>query len=418
MSLTDGLTEEEAVAISLWNNAAYQELLAQLGVSRAQLFDAGLLSDPQMVMFFPLGVKQLEFTIYQSLTVLWLRPVRLRAATLDLNQVSETMVQNGLNLIRDVRLAHAQLTLAQARVKLADEMLELQLAIAELSQKRLDAGDISELDFMNTQVDVRRVEADLARLARDRDVAREQLRILMGLAQGHDPFVAVPAEIDNQTDEPEVDYVKEALAMRPDLRAAELQVEAACQRLKLAELQFINLDAVYDANGRGLKGFESGPGMRITIPIFNGNQGAVAISDAQLQQALRTYITVRNQITLDVRTAQLQLRQARDNLRMLEQEIVPTLEQSMELAQKSFLNGGTDYFVVLLATQRFLDARTQQLQFRADVRTAKAQLDRSVGHRVSRTVATDSQEQQNPPEVPPAPVPADFETAGFEEPEQ
>ena len=66
----DGLTEDEAVAVALWNNAAYQELLADLGLSSAQLLDAGLIADPQFSIFFPLGPKQLEFTTFQAVDAL------------------------------------------------------------------------------------------------------------------------------------------------------------------------------------------------------------------------------------------------------------------------------------------------------------------------------------------------------------
>lgn len=66
VAIEDGLTSDEAVALTLWNNAAYHELLAQLDLSTAQLFEAGLIMDPQLVTFFPLGPKQLEFTLAQS----------------------------------------------------------------------------------------------------------------------------------------------------------------------------------------------------------------------------------------------------------------------------------------------------------------------------------------------------------------
>ena len=61
VSLDNGITEDEAVHIALWNNAALLELLADLGISRAQLLNANLISDPQFIVFFPLGPKQLEF---------------------------------------------------------------------------------------------------------------------------------------------------------------------------------------------------------------------------------------------------------------------------------------------------------------------------------------------------------------------
>ena len=40
--------------------------------------------------------------------------------------------------------------------------------------------------------------------------------------------------------------------MRPDLRAAEIAVEAAAKRTDLAKWSFMNLDAVYDANAEGI----------------------------------------------------------------------------------------------------------------------------------------------------------------------
>jgi hypothetical protein len=56
-----------------------------------------------------LGPKQLEFTTYQAVEAIWLRPIRRRAAELDLCEVSQQMIQNGLNTARDVSTAHAKM---------------------------------------------------------------------------------------------------------------------------------------------------------------------------------------------------------------------------------------------------------------------------------------------------------------------
>lgn len=58
--LSDGLSADEAVSVALWNNAPYLATLSQLGITRAQLVEAGLLTDPQFVLFFPLSPKQLS----------------------------------------------------------------------------------------------------------------------------------------------------------------------------------------------------------------------------------------------------------------------------------------------------------------------------------------------------------------------
>src|SRR5690349_11740501 len=47
VTLEDGLTEDEAVLIALWNNALFQEQLADLGIAHGDLVQAGLLPNPE-----------------------------------------------------------------------------------------------------------------------------------------------------------------------------------------------------------------------------------------------------------------------------------------------------------------------------------------------------------------------------------
>ena len=399
----DGLTEDEAVAIALWNNAAYQGLLADLGVSSAQLLDAGLIADPQFSTFLPLGPKQFEFTTFQAIDALWLQPVRVKAAEMDLDRVSQTMVQNGLDVIRDVRVAHASLLLAQEQAKVAQEAESLRRQIAELAQKRLDAGDISELEATTSRIDALQAQATASRAVQDVEVARHQLRTLIGLAMNGDSVDAV-SDTDISISPLDADtLLSTALAMRPDLRAAEISIEVACERVGLAQMQFMNLDAIYDANGSGSRGFESGPGLRFTIPIFNRNQGGIAIADAQVQRAARQYVTVRDRVTLDVRTAHTQLEQAQQNLQLVRNEILPALQQTQKLARRNYENGGTPYFLVLQTTTQYLDARTRELQLEADMRRAIAELERGVGTKLIAAAPIDSEGSLN---LLPVPAPA------------
>ncbi len=408
IELSDGCTEDEAVAVALWNNAAYQEVLTQLGISRAQLLDAGLLTDPQFQIFFPLGPKQLEFTAFQAIDVLWLRSIRVRAAELDLARVADQMVQNGLDLIRDVRVAHAQLLFAQGRSELAFEAERLRTDIADLARKRLAAGDISELEAISSQVEAIGAKAESARFRQDVILAQNRLRNLLGLAFHADELVAVASSLPALPKQSASELVDEALAVRPDLRAAEMAVESASRRTQLARRQFMNVDAIYDANGNGTDGFESGPGLRFTIPIFNRNQGRIAIADAQLQQAMRQYITVRDRIVVEVQTSYTQAEQASENLKTVQQEILPTLKSAVDLARKNYLDGGTSYFLVLQTTGQFLDARARELELQAAVRRAVAELERSVGHRLTtgaERVAPPEPALQAPPEIPDTQVP-------------
>ncbi|MSO21574.1 MAG: hypothetical protein EXQ56_14200 [Acidobacteria bacterium] len=78
LSLADGLTEEEAVGIALRNNPAFQADMAQLGLSRAELVQSGLLRNPVMSLLFPVGPKQLELSANWAIEAIWQRPGALR----------------------------------------------------------------------------------------------------------------------------------------------------------------------------------------------------------------------------------------------------------------------------------------------------------------------------------------------------
>ncbi|MEZ6125996.1 MAG: TolC family protein [Planctomycetaceae bacterium] len=382
ITVDDGLTADEAVATALWNNSAYHELLAQLGISRAQLFNAGLISDPQFIIYFPMGPNQLQLTTYQAVDALWLRPIRQRAAQLDLCELSQTMVQNGLNLVRDVRVAHANLVLAQQRAALTEESFRLREQIARLAEKRLEGGDISELEATTSQVDSLQSEALALSNQQDIRLAQETLRVLLGTSLGAEDILAVddmeylPSSIS--TDQ----LVQTAFAMRPDLRALELRKTAACERARLARKQFMNLDAVFYGKDVTSPAFQVNPGLRFTLPIFNGNRGNIAIADAVVQQVDRQYASACDRIQLEVRTAATQLRQAEQQRALFQDRILPKLAAAAELARRNYVDGGVAYFLVLQATGQHIDTQVRRIEAEAAFRRARAELERGVGRRI------------------------------------
>ena len=51
--IDDGVTSQEAVAIALWNSPSFQATLADLGIARADVVEAGLLRNPIFSLLFP-----------------------------------------------------------------------------------------------------------------------------------------------------------------------------------------------------------------------------------------------------------------------------------------------------------------------------------------------------------------------------
>ena len=371
VSFDDGLSEDEAVTLALWNNAAFQETLADLGLSRADLVQAGMLPNPTLSMLFPVGAKPFELTAKYPLEAFWLRPRRVAAAKLDYERTAHRLVQSGLDLIRDVRLACADLGLANQRLVLAETTEKLNRAIAEQARARLRAGEASELQ----------AREQFARATQDARLARERLRFQMGLGVDHWQGSLRESPVPTGLSRDVSVLVTNALAVRPDLRAAELGLAAAGKRLGLAKAEIYTFTIALNAKEVGAD-FLAGPGLDIPVPIFNQNQGGIAQAKAKFEKAARQYITVRDRIVLEVREAHTRLAQAQESHDQWQTHILPPLEESAWLAEKSYAAGNVTYLFVLENNRKVSDARLKAAIAAADVRRARAELERSVGQRL------------------------------------
>jgi cobalt-zinc-cadmium efflux system outer membrane protein len=383
VAVENGVTEDEAVAIALWNSPAFQEALADLGIARADIVRAGLLPNPILSLLFPLGPKQLEFAVKLPLEFLWLRPSRVAVAELEGERTVSLLVQGGLDLVRDVRGGFADLALAVRTAREAEGIARAREGLSVLARARLAAGEASELEAAEARAEALRARAEAEGALRESAIAVERLRGLLGLA--HDPR---PLRFEDARGEREVRgdaaaLLAQALASRPDLRAAELGVEAAAGRAGLARWECLALTAILDANDRkGKDGVETGPGLEAPIPLFDRNQAGRARADAELERASRRYRAVRNRIGLEVRESHAEYQKARGTLGAFRSEVVPALAAAHEGARRAHEAGGTSLGPVLEAEERLGRARLEEFRAEAALRRARAQLERSVGRKL------------------------------------
>ena len=125
VDLANGLSESEAVQLALCNNAAFQELLTDLGLAHSDLIQAGLLPNPEFFYSFPTDAKPFKYLVEFPVDSLVLRPFRKRAANADLERARERLTQAGLDLVRDARLAYADWVFARDRIQIAEENRKL-----------------------------------------------------------------------------------------------------------------------------------------------------------------------------------------------------------------------------------------------------------------------------------------------------
>ena len=379
INVSDGMSEDEAVAIALWNNAQFQSDLTALGFARADLIEAGMLRNPVFSLLFPVGPKQMEYTLSLPVDFLWQRPYRVAAAKIDAEKIAESLVQNSLELVRTVRIASVNLNLAQQKAAITAEEAALEEEIAQIASARLRVGDISELEDTAFRMKAAETHDKSIQYAHYTELEIIRLVTLLGFSLSaseleiqYSPLIFIKTEKEDV-------MIRKALAARPDLRAVELSLESAGKKIGWETSKIFNLTAMLDANAEGKEGFEMGPGLQLELPVFNWNSGKRTRAQTELEQAARNYVTVQQKITSEVLSARTDYLTAQETVEIIKNQIVPSAEMALQKTERSYALGEISYLDLLEFRLQLLTAQSREADGEAEVRRSLANLYYSVG---------------------------------------
>lgn len=374
------LTSDDAAAIALWNNPQFNADLAQLGMSRGDLIDAGQLRNPRLDMLFPLGLKPFELLLNLPIEAIWERPARVAAAEKAYAQLAQSLIQNGINTVQDAKIAHANLALARQREDILARASELRARISKINAgHRVQTGELTEAEGIATEVDSASADELWVRSKHDSLLAIERLRLSLGLVfeitapqvQIQKVSIAEPAATAT--------LVEKALSLRPDLRASEIGVMGAAKRADWESARIAQLSVLLNSKGVGGNGILTGPGLSLEIPIFHRNNGRRERADAEVELATRQYLTLKQRVAFEVREARELLIQAQEALTRIRTKALPLLEKTVRIAEREYKRRAASYLFVLEQTRSLVDAQLRAADAEAGVARAEAQLERAVG---------------------------------------
>lgn len=380
IDLAKPLSADDAAAIALWNNPQFNADLAGLGISRGDLIDAGQLRNPRLDVLFPLGLKPFELLLNLPIEAIWERPSRVAAAEKAYEQLAQSLIQNGINTVQDAKIAHANLVLARQREDILEKAAALRARISRINAgHRVQVGELTEAEGIATEVDSASADELWVRARHDSILAMERFRLSLGLV-----FEAIKPDVQVQrisTAEPAASdaLVEKALAIRPDLRAAELGVMAAAKRADWESARIAQLSLLLNSKGIGTNGILTGPGVSLEIPIFHRNDGRRERADAEVELATRQYLTLKQRVAFEVREARELLIQAQEALTRIRTKVLPLLEKTVRIAEREYKRRAASYLFVLEQTRSLVDAQLRAADAEAGVARAEAQLERAVG---------------------------------------
>ncbi|HEX5656833.1 MAG TPA: TolC family protein [Polyangiales bacterium] len=380
-TLAHGLTAREAIAIALARNPAYQANLARLDSARADLDEARRPTNPQLGLLAALGPISAMATLLAPLDSLWLVPTRSKLAARTLESVSESLVQTGLDLARDTQVAHAVRALAEERVAIRRELVAIWNDLAELAEQRVLAGEAAPSEALSVRADAELAQDALAVGEAELEVARAQLRTLLGFG-AEVPGFALAFDEQPVSLPALASLTSVARSARPDVRASELAVLAACAQAGWERARIFALAAYMEGHWTRPDMLAARLGGRVDLPIFGANPGGRGRAQAEIARTTSAAVATRQRVMLEVVQAYASAAQGRTSLVRYRERVLPALVSAQETASESYRLGEEAYLVVLDLMRRRGEARLREAELVAQVRRADAELERATGARI------------------------------------
>ena len=386
--LATNLTADAAVQIALLNNPELYASLEELGVARAELIEAGLLSNPSLgaALGFPIdfssGTKQ-EYSLAGNFLELVMLPLRRSLARKNFEQERLKLTHHVLQLVAEVQKEFFEVQAGEqllARLRLISEVNE---AAVDVAQRQYAAGNINDLEFANEQAPFAQTKAAIAEAHAELRARREAVNRLLGLWGRNTHWTVAPQFPDIPKEEIPLQKL-ESLAMRQRLDVAAARQNAANvatafnlrSRTRLLPLDLnVGVEAEREPEGEWLVG----PSLDIELPIFNRGQADLARLGAQYRQAQRELQARAINARSEVREARDKLVAYRDLAEYYQKILLPLRIQivNQTLLQYNAMQLGP--FHLLAAKERELDAERDYIEAVKNYWTARAELERAVG---------------------------------------
>lgn len=367
---------DQAIQLAMDHNHALKAARTLIDQNRAQEITAAIRPNPVFTyddLFIPIfDPGQLNSSTLDTVTEFdagfsWTferggkRKARVRAAR-DQTAVTRSQVSDDeRTLTFNVAQQFVAALQAESTLQFAKQNLESFQKTVQISEDRLKAGGLSQVDYLKIKLQLLSFQTDVssARLAVVQALA--SLRALLG-------YDAVPANYDVAGDLSytplhvnKEDLQAMALGLRPDLMAAQQGVTAAGSQYDLAKangkrdlITALTYSHVSSLNNLGFT-------MNIEIPIFDRNQGEIARTHYAITQAQENKSVAEETVLTDVANAYEAFQTADEVARLYESGYLKNSQDSRDISEFAYRHGAASLIDFLDAERSY---RATQLAYR------------------------------------------------------
>jgi len=329
------LSVDDAVQVALLNNRGLQATFHELGITEAEVVQAGRLPNPGF-SFSRLkrgDEVELERGLHFNLARLVALPLIGTLEARRFEQVRGQVTLSMLSLAADTRKAWVLALAAEESVRYMRQVQQAAQASAELARRMEQVGNFNKLQRAREQSFHADAALNLARAEQVQRASRERLTRLLGLWGAQTQF-SLPERLPDlpaaALELPDLERV--ALAQRLDVQGARLATEQTARNLGLTKTtRFVNvLELGLVRNSSNAAPTQRGWEIAFELPLFDWGGARVARAESVYMQALHRAAETAIDARSEVREAYGAYRSAYDIARHHRDEIVPLRQRIAE----------------------------------------------------------------------------------------
>jgi outer membrane protein, heavy metal efflux system len=394
---TQKLALQQVVEFSFQHNGDLKSFREEKGIRDAGKTRAGLLPNPTLELEGDTGAltgssaeNSLSLGVSQEFLLGGKREKRLAAAERELEMYRWLVAERERVLREEVKTAFYDVILAEQRLMLSDRFMTLNRQLLDVTKDRLAAGDIPELEMNLVKVELARSEG--ARIDVEKALNQNQAKLwtLMGLSLDESPAIVGAFETAIAMTKNLLDLKQLAHGKRPDLKTLEAEISRGESDIILAQAEGIpNLTAGLalrrDTTTMEIGGIEGkdtaytiGLKLSLPIPVFDKNQAGVQEARAKRSSTESRLLAATRKAEREVETAYASLLNAEKVLSLYKSNIIPQLEENLQLTQEAYRLGEVGILAVIQEQKKFFEVSDGYLTALHDRQTALVKLETAV----------------------------------------
>jgi cobalt-zinc-cadmium efflux system outer membrane protein len=392
------LTLDHAIAEALRAEPGLAAARAERDAARADTRQAALRPNPELSFEQreQTGGPDRQTAIGVELPLeLFRRDPRIDAAAAGATRADAALLDRERLLVAEVRARYGTALEAARRLEVMDAVTAAARRTYELLVNRAAEGASPPLDRDVALVEWRRLEGERALASGRASMTLTALKVALGrppsspltLGDSLEGLVSgAPAEADAAAD------------TRADVREAAAGVDVARAGTRLAEQDgkpdvslfggYMRMDQGFPQNGLSATGVPEpihgifhnvAVGVKLSLPLFNRGQGAVAAAKAREVVAAQVLASRRLEASGDVDSARARLDAARRALASYEGETRAVARRNVDVVRETYGLGRATLFDVLAEQRRYLDFEAAYVGALAETFAAVTELQRAKG---------------------------------------